>query len=63
MSKKAWIMFIVMELGMVLFVSVLMRTVGWYTIDVALWRKIVVTMLIPVVSSPFVWLLVKEAKE
>ena len=61
MSKKGWRFFILTELGMILFVYVLMRWLGFYTIEVALWRKILATILMPAAMAIFVWYGAKNA--
>jgi len=55
MNKKRWLLFVIMELVLIFISFVSMKWLGFYTIEVELWRKILATIVLSVILSPIVW--------
>ena len=60
MSKLGWIFFISTSLGSFVLTVFLMWFLGFYTIDVAIWRKILATAIVPGSMMFLVWVLARK---
>ena len=60
MRKEGWVFFISTSLMSFVLTVFLMWFLGFYTIDVAIWRKILATAIVPGSMMVLVWLLARR---